>query len=209
MTGGWRNMRYVRNEDGIALLTALMFTLISLGIIMALLQFVLMGTKMSASQKTYRNSLEASYGGVELVAKEIIPQLFGNYSNGRKKLYDTFGSSSKISLVLSSSLQDKLTYDSKNWKPTSSKIPDAKVAPDMTFKLSGTNGNFMVYNKIIDTVTGNSDVSGRDLDPGIGVAGTGAGIAPKHSPHLITFEVQGERETNPKEKAVLSVLYAY
>ena len=49
------------------------FTLISLGIIMALLQMVLMGTKMSASQKVYRNSLEASYGGVEAFTKEIIP----------------------------------------------------------------------------------------------------------------------------------------
>jgi len=187
-----------------------MFTLISLGIIMALLQFVLMGTRMSASQKTYRNSLEASYGGVELVAKEIIPKLFGSYSTGSNTLMTTFAGSSKISLVLNnSSLKDKLAKDTKDWPTTLNKIPDAKVSPDMTFKLRGANDNFMVYNKIIDTVTGNSDVSGRDLDPGIGVAGTGAGIAPKHAPHLITFEVQGERETNPKEKAVLSVLYAY
>ncbi|GFE58275.1 type IV pilus minor pilin PilX [Geobacter sp. AOG1] len=190
-------------------MTALMFTLISLGIIMALLQMVLMGTKMSASQKTYRNSLEASYGGVELVAKEIIPQLFGNYSNGSRALNSTFGSSSQISLSLSASLKDKLAKDTNNWPSTANKIPDAKISPDMTFKLAGTNGNFMVYNKVVDTVTGNSDVSGRDLDPGIGVAGSGSGIAPKHSPHLITIEVQGERETNPKEKAMLSVLYAY
>lgn len=203
-------MRYLRNENGIALLTALMFTLISLGIIMALLQFVLMGAKMSASQKTYRSSLEASYGGVELVAKEIIPQLFGRYSTGSSNLKTTFGPSNKISLVLyDSTLKEKLSKDTKDWSTTISKTPDAKVSPDMTFKLSGVNGNFVVYNKIIDTVTGNSDISGRDLDPGIGVAGSGSGIAPKHSPHLITFEVQGEREINPKEKAVLSVLYAY
>lgn len=203
-------MRYLRNENGIALLTALMFTLIALGIIMALLQMVLMGTKMSASQKVYRNSLEASYGGVDLVAKEIIPKLFGRYSSGSDSLISTFGGSSKISLVLGPSLQDKLEKDRRTgWPSSASTTPDAKISPDITFKLSGTNGNFMVYNKIVDTVTGNSDVSGRDLDPGIGVAGSGSGIAPKHSPHLITLEVQGERETNPKEKAMLSVLYAY
>ena len=203
-------MRYLRNENGIALLTALMFTLIAMGIIMALLQMVLMGTKMSASQKVYRNSLEASYGGVELVAKEIIPGLFGNYSSGRDKIETTFGSS--IGLVLNNAtLEKKLSKDTSAWTTLTlaQKIPDAKVEPDITFKLSGTNGNFMVYNKIVDTVTGNSDISGRDLDPGIGVAGAGSGIAPKHSPHLITIEVQGERETNPKEKAMLSVLYAY
>lgn len=202
-------MRYLRNENGIALLTALMFTLIALGIIMALLQMVLMGTKMSASQKVYRNSLEASYGGVDLVAKEIVPKLFGHYTTGRDSLMSTFGGSSKISLVLGPSLRDKLEKDRSSWPSSANTIPNAKISPDMTFKLSGTNGNFMVYNKIVDTVTGNSDISGRDLDPGIGVAGSGSGIAPKHSPHLITIEVQGERETNPKEKAMLSVLYAY
>jgi hypothetical protein len=201
-------MRYVRNENGIALVTALMFTLISLVIIMALLQMVLMGTKMSASQKTYRSSLEASYGGVQLVAKEIIPQLFGDYAGGSTKLANTFGTG-KLYLVLGASLQEKLEKDTSLWATSISKTPDAKVSPDMTFKLHGIDGDFMVYNKIIDTVTGNSDTSGRDLDPGIGVAGTGSGIAPKHNPHLITFEVQGERATNPKEKAVLTVLYAY
>lgn len=204
-------MRYIRNENGIALLTALMFTLISMGIIMALLQMVLMGTKMSASQKTYRNSLEASYGGVELVTREIVPQLFGDYSSGSKSLKSNFGG---IGLVLNSALEEKITKDTKDWLLTSNnKSPDAKVEPDITFKLAGdnagNNGSFMVYNKIIDTVSGNSDVSGRDLDAAIGVAGVGSGIAPKHYPSLITFEVLGERDVNPKEKAMLSVLYAY
>ena len=200
-------MRYVRNENGIALLTALMFTLISLGIIMALLQMVLMGTKMSASQKVYRNSLEASYGGVELVTKEILPQLFGDYSSNSRSLSKNF---SGIGLVFNGVLGKKISNDTSAWSlPTNNLIPDAKVEPDITFKLAGENGNFMVYNKVIDTVTGNSDVSGRDLDAGIGVAGVGSGIAPKHDPTLITFEVLGEREENPKEKAMLSVLYAF
>ena len=200
-------MRYIRNENGIALLTALMFTLISLGIIMALLQMVLMGSKMSASQKTYGNSLEASYGGVELVTREIIPQLFGDYSSGSKSLNTSLGG---IGLVLNGALKEKIAKDKNDWLVNAdNKTPDAKVEPDITFRLAGDNGSFMVYNKIIDTISGNSDVSGRDLDAAIGVAGVGSGIAPKHYPSLITFEVLGEREVNPKEKAMLSVLYAY
>ncbi|EKD59366.1 MAG: type IV pilus assembly protein PilX, partial [uncultured bacterium] len=35
------------------------------------------------------------------------------------------------------------------------------------------------------------------------------GISPKHNPVIYTLEVRGERANNPKEKALLSVLYAY
>jgi hypothetical protein len=207
-------MRYLQNKDGIALITALMFTLVILVIIMAMLQFVIMGSKMSGSQKRYRNSLEASYGGVEIITKEFIPKLFVNYSSGQHSLLTAFGPHSlgENNLVINSNLKEKMIKPTADWSSTLSKTINPKDAPDIQFKLNGTGAgtNYNVYGKIVDTVPGNSDPSGMDyLGSGVGVAGTGAGIAPKHTPALFTIEVQGELATGTKEKAALSVLYAY
>jgi hypothetical protein len=209
-------MRKLRNEDGIALLTALMFTLITLGMVMALLQMLLVQTTMSGSQKNYRNSLEASYGGTDLLTRELIPRMgmqnFSSVSIGN--LVTTFGGTGLGKLGLDipnqAGLQKKLTTATSSWDATLSRTLDPKDTPDLSFQLKGTGSNFKVYAKIVDTVPGNSDMTGVDyLDSGAGVAGTGAGISPKHNPSLYTIEVRGERATNAKEKALLSVLYAY
>lgn len=206
-------MKKLGNEDGIALVTALMFTLICLGIVAGLMQMLLLETKVSATQKNYRNSLEASYGGTELITKEFIPKLFGNYSAAVIDLGNTYGSDGMgdIGLVVNASLKTKLSTATSGWG-TLSKTPDASDVPDLHFTLRGvsSSGNFKVYAKIVDTVPGNSDTTGVDyLDSGAGVAGTGAGISPKHNPSLYSLEVRGEKATNPKEKALLSVLYAF
>src|SRR5690242_21657099 len=96
-------MRYLRNEDGIALVTALMFTLVCLAMIMTLMYYVLTATKMSAAQKRYRNSLEAAYGGPDLVTKTLIPRLvpgllFSDYSTGKNSLNADFAGTSKLDL---------------------------------------------------------------------------------------------------------------
>lgn len=206
--------KIVRNEDGIALVTALMFTLICLGMVAALMQMLLLETKLSASQKNYRNSLEASYGGTELITREIIPKLFTNYSTGIGPLLDVYAGdgATKIGLeVNSAALKVKLGTATDSWGSLS-KTLDPKDTPDLQFLLKGSdsNSNFKVYAKIVDTVPGNSDTTGIDyLDSGAGVAGAGSGISPKHNPVLYSLEVRGERAANPKEKALLSVLYAF
>jgi hypothetical protein len=48
-----------------------------------------------------------------------------------------------------------------------------------------------------------------DLDPGMAVAGSSAGISPMHLPAMVTLEVEGTQGNKPQEKADLSVLYAY
>lgn len=202
-------MKKLKNEEGIALVTALMFTLICLGIVAALMQMLLLQTKVSAVEKSYRNSLEAAYGGTELVTREFIPKLFTNYSTGIGPLLTAYASN--IDLQASTGLKTKLGSATSEWG-TLSKTLNPKDAPDLQFMLkgTGTNGNFKVYAKVVDTVPGNSDTTGIDyLDSGVGVAGSGSGIAPKHNPALYSVEVQGERAANPKEKAILSVLYAY
>ncbi|TWJ32783.1 pilus assembly protein PilX [Geobacter argillaceus] len=207
-------MKHLRNQNGIALLTALMFTMLILGIIMTLLYYVLIGTKMSAAQKVYRNSLEASYGGVEVVTKTILPLLMANYSSNRIVLANNLGAADKLGLVLGPNLREKLTKPTAAWVDPAGKSVDPKVSPDAVFTLQGANqgGNFKVYSKIVDTVPGVGliDSSGIDyLDPGIGVAGTNSSTQTPRTPSLFTIEVQGEKAVNPNVKAGLSVLYAY
>jgi hypothetical protein len=212
----------MRNEKGIALVTALMFTLVCLAMIMTLLYYVLQGTKMSVAQKRYRNSLEASYGGAELVTKAIIPKLFDNYSTGKLSLLADYNTSLSLQIAgtgmsTDSILKTKLTKGTMDWGGTEvapNRTIDPKVMPDFIFTLNGTSGtnNFRVYSKIVDTVPpiGLIDTSGIDyLDSGVGVAGTSSSTQTPRTPALYTVEVQGEAAVNPKEKASLSVLYAY
>lgn len=207
-------MKKPGNEAGVTLLTALMFIAICLVMIVALVQMLLVGTETSGSQKNYRNSLEASYSGAELVTKEFIPRLFPNYSTGLGPLLGTFSGTGagQINLVVNkANLKEKLGHPTADWGPLS-KTLDPKDTPDLQFQLkSNTSGsNYNVYTKIVDTVQGNSDTTGIDyIDSGAGVAGGGAGIGIKHNPSLYTLEVRAERADNAKEKALLSVLYAY
>ena len=215
-------MRYLRQQDGIALVMALMFTLISLGMIMMLLYSVMSGTKMSGAQARYRNSLEASYGGTEFVTKTIIPRLFDNYSTGKLSLVADFGGADKLGLSFATTgtstdaiLKLKMTQATDNWGAgISRRSVNPKIMPDFIFTLKGTSGtnDFKVYTKIVDTVPGVGliDASGIDyLDAGIGVAGTSSSTSTPRTPNLYSIEVQGEKAVNPKEKAALTVLYAY
>lgn len=207
-------MKKLQNQDGIALITALMFTLISLGMIMALLYYVLAGTRMSGAQKRYRNALEASYGGTEFITKDVIPRLFTNYTTGKGELITQFGTGKWNLMFTSTSLSDKLSTSTALWPTTASRTIEPKDAPDLTFTLpgQGSAGNFKIYSKIVDTVAGVGllDASGIDyLDAGMGVAGTSTSTQTPRSPNIYSIEVQGEAEVNPKEKAGISVLYAY
>lgn len=206
-------MRYLRNEDGVALITALMFTMICLGMTMMLLYYVLAGIKMSAAQKSYKNALEASYGGTDVITKAIIPPLFNNYSTGTLTLMNAFGSG-KLDLYMGANLKDKITKSTDAWGSAVSNTVDPKVSPDLVFTLKGkdSGGDFKVYSKIVDTVAGVGlvDATGIDyLDPGAGVSGTSMGTQTPRTPNIYSIEIQGEKAINPKEKASLSVLYAY
>ncbi len=212
-------MRYVRNEDGIAMVTALMFTLICLAMIMTLMYYALTGTKMSAAQKKYRNSLEATYGGTEFVTKTVIPRLFTNFSSGSASLRGDFGASNldlKFWVTGTSSSGDlltKLTRPTGEWPVSISKTVDPKTVPDFVFTLQGEGGNnYKVYSKIVDTVpaVGLIDESGIDyLDSGVGVSGISSSTQTPRTPSIYSVEVQGETAVNPKEKAGVHVLYAY
>lgn len=206
-------MRYLKNQNGIALVTALLLTLVTLAVIMAVFYLLNLQTKTSAAEKVYNTALQAAYGDSELFVKDLIPSLFPGETN--VSLENRF---SVISLDIGPSdacIQDKLHYSTDKW--TNCTSPDNKTQqpdrmPDATVILKGDSQNYRVYSKIVDTVVGNTDGSGVTdrYTSGDGVTGKGGGnLDGKRIPYLYTVEIQAEGATNPKEKAQLEVLYAY
>lgn len=204
-------MKNFTDNKGIALVTSLMITLISLTIVMALLLVVTRSTQISAQQKKYKTSLDASYGGTEIVTKDVFPLILKNYSSTtlNTEIASTFGSINMQVITTQSCLQNKLTKKTANWPSGCSNTPEAKKTPDLTFTLSATTGNpFIVYSKIVDTTSGNSDVGGLQLE-GTGVSEGSSVLTPQHFPYIYRVEIQGERQNNSTTQANIEVLYAY
>lgn len=197
------------NSKGIALITALMMTLIILCIILGVVSLINESIKGTAAQKTYRNAVEASYGGADVVVKSIIPKLFDNITTSTIK-----SSFSSISMEFGSSacLKQKMHTDISQWSACSGLDTNPKFNPDLTFRLSGVSGqSFTVYSKIIDTMQGAPYVGGSTTVPllGAGVAEPSTGTTVTLPHFVYRVEVQGERTANPAEKGIVSVLYEF
>jgi len=207
-------MRILSCEDGAALVTALMLTMLSLVVALTLLYTVTAGTRISASQKRYRSALAAAHGGVQLVTREIIPRLLQLNPQTQAGLHDDF---SLIGLRLPGygCLQQKLSSPTGSWSSCSAvqSNADPADAPDLTFTLGGSlssDPGYQVSVKIVDVVPGNSDASGGNdlLESGSSVSGREEVIQPQHVSGLYSISVQGAGEAS-REKARLSLLYAY
>ena len=204
-------MKYLYNNKGIALVTSLMLTLISLTIVMALLYMVTQSTKISGASKRYKTALEASYGGSELYTKDILPYLMQNYGSSTlaASAASTFSAVSLQIVATQDCLQSKMTMPSSKWPTGCSNSSSAKQSPDMRFNLlSATATPYTIYSKIVETMLGNTDISGLQLE-GAGVAEGSAGITPQHFPYLYRLELQGEQSTASTAQANIEVLYAY
>lgn len=204
-------MKILANQKGIALITSLMLTLISLTIIMGLYYLLEQSTKISGAQKRYKTALEASYGGAEVVLKDVIPLVFQGYSTN--KIHDQFTAEGLDMQFASGTacLKEKLNQPTSEWSSSCSSTVKAKSMSDMSFNLQATGAStvpYTVFTKIIDTLKGNSDTSGLQLE-GSGVAESSPVITPQHFPFVYRVEVQAERQVNALEQANLSVLYAY
>lgn len=211
-------MAALYNNKGIALITALLFTLISLAIILALLTIVTQGTRVSGASKSYSTATEAGYGAVDLVSRDILPAIFkGTFISTN---YATVG----LSFPLQACFTQKLGVPTSLWSACTGQPSsfDPAQSPDMIFNLKADNDpvGFKVYAKIADTRCGgdttagepcsNSDNTGVDyLDAGSGVTSSSGSVTPQHRPAYYRIEVQSERAVNPNEKSQLSVLYAY
>ncbi len=210
-------MRYLQNEKGIALVMVLVFAMIGLSIVSAMLFMLTQGTMMSGSNKMFKSADEAGLGGVSVVVDMV-----------KNRGTTTMGT---LNLALSNCLTEKLTISRETGVPTgwvecnnavalTANPPvdplsfDPMISPDLTRDLPGPpNTTFTVRAKIVDTVRGNSDVSGLVTSGSLGGAGTVASnsgqVAPPPIPYLYRIEVQTQNDANPSESSRYSALYAY
>lgn len=226
-------MKYINNENGVALITALMFTVICLVISLSLLYLVTTGTKTSAALKRYKTSMDAAYGGTEILVKDIIVSSFGFRDYSSSHPGTTFPDYLKLTMgtlsgnaTVSDCMKQRLQNPTRLWTGScASPSINPKLDPDITFKLNATSSTpFVVYSKIVDTmerkflvldggtpktviIAGNTDTSSIVLEGG-GTTEPG-GVTVPHYPYVYRLEVQGEREVNASERANLSVMYAY
>lgn len=211
---------FIHKKDGIALITALMMTLISLTIIMAVMSVVTQNIQSVGGTKRFKSALEASYGGSELVLKQILPALLDNtMTTDFTLLTASYPNNSACNIAT------KLNSTQEAWNAACNLSDDPKVMPDVTFQLPASSGTtYTVYAKIVDTLmVGNTDrsvggdgsggvgeITGGVVNMSIGGGGGGGGsVSVKHIPYVYRVEVQAERSVNAVEKANLSVLYAY
>ncbi|MBL0225571.1 MAG: hypothetical protein IPQ16_08355 [Geobacteraceae bacterium] len=225
-------MNTLRNEDGIALVTSLMFTMLALVISMALLYMVTVGARTSGQLKRYKSVLDATYGGTEIITKDLIANAlaFQNQSSSFNSFLQ--GRMAGFSPTFSNCLQMRLNNPRTAWTGACASIDgDLHNAPDIIFPVNAATGSsFNVYSKIVDTtewrfisfssnavgtpvavsqkIAGNSERSGTNS---LSKGGTIVNSTPTvpHYPFMYKIEIQGERQQSRVEKANISVQYAY
>mgnify|MGYP000901107792 CR=1 FL=1 len=226
-------MRFLQNEKGVALVTSIMFTALSLVICMSLLYIITSGIQATGTLKRYRTALEATYGGTELMLKDIINASFGypDYLNTHPSAAFVDYLPTRLGVLASNAtvsgcMYERMTLPSTQWSSAcANSTLSPKDAPDISFELNATSGSpYVVYSKIVNTmerkfsvfeggvaktvvIAGNSDTSTFSLE---GASTTEGGqVTVPHYPYVYRVEIQGERKQNPLEKANVSAVYAY
>jgi len=153
-------MKYLHNEKGIALITSLMFTVITLVITMSLLYMVSSSIRTSGALKRYRTTTEAAYGGTDIVVKDLITASFAFHDvSSASNPYSTymtgrFATSGNYTPTFSNCLRAKLTTPKSKWAAACSDATlNAKSGTDISFILNAASGSpYKVYSKIVDTM---------------------------------------------------------
>jgi hypothetical protein len=211
-------MRQLSGEKGVALVVVLAMVVLSAAMFAVVLHFIQRGTETSGIDKRYETAKEASLGAIDVFAKEIIPMAIAKAQfSPDTSLTDALVNFSKTGgnkiekNATSACFSDKLLKSTANWGAGCDSSPQPKAAPDVTFTLTGTDGQpFVVYTKIVDTVAGNSNTSGVSLEGAGVVDSMSAMVSVQHFPYMYSMEVQGERASNPTgERAAFEVLYAF
>jgi hypothetical protein len=217
-------MKYANNERGIALVLALIVSLIVLATVSALVYLVTQGTAGSGFQKRYITSLEAAKGSAKISCAEVISNLIG--SNDASALGSSASSlasqydkldlafNGTASCLLDKLLRTQMTGSTNNWSncgPSNWSL-DPTESPDMTFTLSGVKEDFGVSVKIVDATHGNTDRGGRDLI-GWGVVEGDVPVPPKHNPFVYRMEINSTSTSSSSGGSVggakLSVICTY
>ncbi len=213
-------MRHLSGQKGAALVVVMAMVVISTAVFAVVLHFIQRGTETSGLEQKYETAKDASFGALDVFAKEVIPLAIAAAKvdpttslSGSIGTFTAITSAQVTGNATPVCFSDKLLKNTADWAAGCSSTTDPKTSPDITFTLQGANAQpFVVYTKVVGTVKGNSDTSGMPTalfspDP---VASSGSGVlATQHFPYMYSMEVQGERQQSPQERARLEVLYAY
>jgi hypothetical protein len=225
-------MKFLKNRDGFALITALMFTMLSLVMTMTLLSLVASGIKTSSAMKSYRSTTEAAYGGVDIMIKDIINNNLMNATSldpvAFKTQMDNYVIGLQNAVVDSTCLRAKLTTPNSQWPDACKNVSLVanEASNDIKFTLNAASGpSFNVYAKIVNTMeyvyedftptgqrviiktAGNTDLSTTHLE-GAGVVNGGGSTNPS-LPYMYRIEVQAQRPAPSTDKSMISVEYVY
>ncbi|MCL2791061.1 MAG: hypothetical protein FWD79_10515 [Desulfobulbus sp.] len=188
------------NEDGIALVTALMLGLFGMLLVAALLLMVRTGTWMSGSQKRYQTALAAAYGGNDFFVKEVIQRGIG----GADLNANNYGG-----LLLPVATND---YFDQKLRTTGNYANDP-VDAIITFAApqgAPQGAAITVQATIVGTSKGNSSGSAAPPLSTGGVVNNGSGtMTPQHVPFLYQVRAEAQNAAHTIERARLSSLYVY
>lgn len=185
------------SEKGVALVMALILGLIGMLMIASLLYMAGTGIWTSGSKNRYQTALEASHGGMDFFAKEIIQRGLGGTTLSAMGNYNGL-----LSVVTADvDFTTKLT--------TTGAYPATPVDATLTLAFTTPTPDINVTATILSTSRGNSGTSSNVLVGG-GVVGSNQGtVTPQHIPYLFQTEIQAQSVTGTRERATLSAIYAY
>ena len=185
----------MRNERGVALVTVMLLSIVALAMTAGLLYMLARGGYVSGMQKQYKTALEAGVGGASVTFRAIA-------AGGNTGLITLTNPS------VSDNLVTKLQNPTASWPAGVDNSLTINPSTASTYDLAYDLGNYRVYSKIVDTVTGNTGVDEGLAKSGV-VSSTTGELVVVSNPYLYTVEVLAQRRTNPAERAKISVLYQY
>lgn len=180
------------NDKGIALVTALILSLLALVIAAATIYMLLQSTEISGLKKRYTSALGAAKGATEATA--LLISLQGSIPTD---LAD-------ISTVINPCFDIKLTNRRADWGACDTGETVSSSSYDIKFNL----GNYEAYAKIVDTVPGNTLI-GESLEVKGVISGQSGYIKnPTVMPYMYRLEVRSEDPNNQTDSAEITALYA-
>jgi hypothetical protein len=199
-----KSIKILRDENGIALVSALMLGLIGMLMVASLVLLVDSGTWISGSKVRYQVALDAAHGGMNFFAKEIVQKGLGGTS---LTAMSSYGDLDLKPVTNNADFLKKLTTTG-DITVTDGSYPTSKEDVNITFNFPAAP-SITVNTAILSTSRGNSGTSSNILQGG-GVVNANSGtLAPQHIPYLYQTQTVGQSTANPRENAGLSSLYAY
>lgn len=187
-------MKRLDSERGVALVIVLILAAVSLITVAGLFYMLGRGGFVSGQQKRFRTALEAGKAGA-WIAFQVVEDR-GTTDN---TLLPNFS--------LAAGLATKLSQSTPSWGALDNSVtidPSDATTYDIRFDL----GEHRVYGKVVDTVVGNSGVDTGLLKTAVVNTGSGE-VTVMGVPYLYTIEELAQSQTNPSERAKLSILYEF